>query len=218
MCVAPPDIGNILPKEDGQLDLVELAVTPWPCPNLAISRPVGRERLTVDLRGYGPKLRALAEGTQTSTAAIVRNAIRDLVDQSRRNTPARISREGHSASPTVKVTLRLSSEHARSLAARARDAEVAQGAYVAALLDDAPPPPVASDHSVAVEALMKSTDHLAAMSTDLNAFLRMVGRVPSDKLNPLRGRLHSLVQDVRSHLVSSAALMSELQPKRRPRR
>lgn len=218
MCEPLPDIGDVLSGSGSQLELVELAESPLPCPHDAIPRSISRDRLSVDLRGYGPRLRQVAEQLQMSTAALVRNAIREVVDRADRQPRARAPCEGHSANRTVKVTLRMSSAHARSLAARARDSELAQGAYVAALLDDAPPPPVASDHLVAVEALMKSADHLAVMSTDINAFLRMVGRVPSDKLNPLRGRLHSLVQDVRSHLVSSAALMSELQSKRRLRR
>lgn len=207
-----------LPRDSRQFDLIEQAGSGLPDPLPAIARPVGRDKLSVDLRGFGPKLRALAAEMQTSPTVLVRNAIRGLVDQADRQPRAQTPCDSQAASPTVKLTLRLSPEHARSLAARARDAEVAQGAYVAALLDGAPPPPVPPDHSAAVGALMKSTDHLAAMSTDLNAFLRMVGRVPSDKLNPLRERLRSLVQDVRVHMVSSSALMSELQPKRRPKR
>ena len=42
----------------------------------------------------------------------------------------------------VKVTVRMSATHAVTLATRAHSADVSQGAYVAGLLDNAPPPPL----------------------------------------------------------------------------
>jgi hypothetical protein len=215
MCAVPTTTRDALPD---QIDLIEQAEPFLPGLHSANGKPACRDRLSVELRGLGPQLRAMAAELRISSAVFVRRAVQDALRASGRQPLARIPNETQCARTTVKVTLRLSSTHASSLTARAREAEVAQGAYVAGLLDDAPPPPLAPDHSIAIEALMKSSHHLAAMSSDLNAFLRMVGRVPSDKLNPLRERLQSLMQDVRSHLALSAALMSEIKTKGRPKR
>jgi hypothetical protein len=61
-------------------------------------------------------------------------------------------------------------------------------------------------------ALMASTDRLAAMSRDLNAFLRLLGRVQAAELESYRAGLKSLTTDVREHLAFAAALIAELRP------
>ncbi len=118
----------------------------------------------------------------------------------------------------IKVTLRLPAAHAATLASRARAAAVAQGDYVCGLLDGAAPAPLPLDHAESVRALMGSTDRLAAMSVDLNAFARLLGRVPTAQLEPYRATLRSLADDVRKHLALSATLIAELKPARKARR
>ena len=114
----------------------------------------------------------------------------------------------------VKVTLRLSASHAVVLASRARVADVSQGTYVARLIDDAPVQPLAPDHTRAVAALMASTDRLAALSADLNAFMRLLGRTPESELERYRASIRSLADDVREHLASAAALVALLRAAR----
>jgi len=88
-----------------------------------------------------------------------------------------------SSQKVAKVTLRMPPMYAALLARRARAADVAQGQYVCAPLDGAPASPLPADHSAAVAALRASTDRVAAMSVDLNAFLRLLGRVPNKQLD-----------------------------------
>lgn len=117
----------------------------------------------------------------------------------------------------VKVTLRLSAAHAIALATRARAADVSQGAYVAGLIDDTPPTPLPPDHMYAVAALVGSTDQLAAMGADLNAFVRLLGRGSSTEIERYRAGIMSLTDDVRRHLALAAALAAELRSTRRSR-
>ena len=93
-------------------------------------------------------------------------------------------------------------------------ADVSQGTYVARLIDGIPAQPPAPDHTRAVAALMASTDRLAALSADLNAFMRLLGRTPRSELEPYRASIRSLAGDVRVHLASAAALVAALRATR----
>lgn len=119
-----------------------------------------------------------------------------------------------SGTQVVKVTLRLPVAHAVVLASRARVADVSQGTYVARLIDGTPTPPAAPDHRQAVAVLMTSTDRLAALSADLNAFMRLLGHAPRSELEPYRASILSLAGDVRVHLASAAALVAALRATR----
>jgi hypothetical protein len=117
----------------------------------------------------------------------------------------------------AKVTVRLSRAHATALADRARASDMAQGAYVAQLLEGCVPSALPADHRSSVEALTKSTDRLAAMSVDLNAFMRLLGHVPNTKLAHCPEGILSLSKDVREHVACASVLIAELQPGRRAR-
>ena len=178
---------------------------------------VMRDRITVDLRGRRPQLQAQAAKHQMTAAAWVRRAVTAMLD----DTPSDVSDNGPidsaSGTPVVKVTLRLPVAHAVLLASRARRADVSQGSYVARLIDGTPAQPRAPDHTQAVVALMASTDRLAALSADLNAFMRLLGRTPRSELEPYRASILSLASDVRAHLASAAALVAALRVTRRSR-
>ena len=115
----------------------------------------------------------------------------------------------------VKITMRVSATHAVTLATRAHAADVPQGTYVTGLLDNAPPPPRSPDYGEAVRALLSSTDQLAVLSADLNAFMRLLERGNQAALEPYRASVMSLNNDVQCHLTAASRLMSELKPARR---
>ncbi|MDH4390257.1 MAG: hypothetical protein QE285_02385 [Aquabacterium sp.] len=173
-----------------------------------------RDRITVDLRGLRPQVQAQAAMHQMTAAALVRRAVTAMLD----DTPSDAGNSGPidsaSGNPVVKVTLRLPVAHAVLLASRARRADVSQGSYVARLIDGTPAQPLAPDHTQAVAALMASTDRLAALSADLNAFMRLLGRAPRSELEPYRASIRSLANDVRVHLASAAALVAALRATR----
>lgn len=169
-----------------------------------------RDRVTIDLRGIRPQLQAQAAKHGISSAAWIRRAMTAMLDDDSRD-PGQIDSIGGACSAqVVKVTLRLPVASAVTLASRARRAEVSQGVYVASLVDGIPAQVPAPDHAPAVAALSASTDRLAALSADLNACLRLLGRVPRSELDPYRASMRSLVDDVRLHLASAAALVSAL--------
>lgn len=169
-----------------------------------------RDRVTIDLRGIRPQIETEAARRQLTTAGFVRHAVKAMIDEASFDVDTGPPPDAV-GSQTVKVTLRLGAVHALFLSRRARRADVSQGTYVARLIDGAPAQVVAPDHTRAGAALMASTDRLAALSADLNAFMRLVGRVPNTELETYRASLRSLTDDVRVHLASAAALMAALQ-------
>jgi hypothetical protein len=206
---------------ESQLPLLELPASPDLRTISEIGESLrmrGHDQVTIDLLEVGPCLRRTAALRHVSVAVLVRRAILSAYGggalapcQDGAPDPASRSRAG----PIARVTLRLTPGHAAALAARARASDVARGDFICALLDGTPPAPLPPDHAVAVQALMASTDHLAVLSTDLNAFMRILERVPVAKLEPFRTRLGGLIGDVRKHLTLSAALAAELGPPRR---
>jgi hypothetical protein len=179
-----------------------------------------RERVTIDLRGLGAALQARATAEHSTVAALARRAIVATLDKPQAQATL-FAAEGAESPPSppfdrqvVKVSVRLSAEHAVTLATRAREADFSQGAYIAGLLDGAPPAPTPPDHREAIAALLASTDQLAATSADINAFLRLLGRVSRTELEPYRARVLSLVEDVRGHLELASRLMTALAPPR----
>ncbi len=173
-----------------------------------------RDRVTVDLRGIRPQLQAQAAKRQMTAAALVRRAVTAMLDDAPSDAGDSGPIDSASGTPVVKVTLRLPVAHAVLLASRARVADVSQGTYVARLIDGTPAQPRAPDHTQAVAALMASTDRLAALSADLNAFMRLLGRTPRSELEPYRASIRSLAGDVRVHLASAAALVAALRATR----
>ena len=173
-----------------------------------------RDRVTIDLRGIRPQLQAHAAKRQMTAAALVRRAVTAMLDNAPCDEGASGPSDSASGTPVVKITLRLPVAHAVLLASRARVADLSQGTYVARLIDGTPAQPRAPGHVQAVAALMASTDRIAALSADLNAFMRLLGRTPRSELEPYRASIRSLAGDVRAHLASAAALVAALQATR----
>lgn len=167
-----------------------------------------RDRVTVDLRGIGEAVRGAARARGTTVAALARQALLGALDAS----PAAVIDANASADPrsTVKLTLRLSSGDAEPLVLSARSLGLSYGAYVAGLVRGAPLPKPAADRTADRAALLTSSDQLAALSTDLNAFMRLLRQVKSAEIEAYRHRIASVDTDIRRHLGLASSFMSKL--------
>ena len=168
-----------------------------------------RDRVTVDLRGVGERLRSQAAARRMTTGAFVRRAVALQLDGTANDSPELAPAP---VGPVVKLTLRVSAAHAVALATRARQAETSQGAYVAGLLDGIPPPPVPADRADAIAALVASTDQLAVLSTDISALTRLLRQAKVEAAARYRQRLDDLFNEVRQHLKQAADLFSVAHP------
>ena len=182
--------------------------------DLVVPSPA-RDRVTVDLRGVGERLRAQAVARRMTTGAFVRRAVLLQLDDTARASvdAAPVTVDG----TIVKVTLRLSAAHAVALATRARQADASQGAYVAGLLDGSQPAPVPADRADAIAALVASTDQLAALSTDISALTRLLKQANGGAAARYRERVDDLFVEVRQYLKQATDLFRTFIPvQRRP--
>jgi len=173
-----------------------------------------RERVTIDLRGIGRRLHAHAAVRGKTTASVVRSAVVAMLDAEGASEEPSAGLEPVDAR-TVKLTVRLGILHAVRLAHSARRAGVSQGVYLAGLLDGAPPSLRPVDHGAAVAALADSTQKVAAMSTDIHGFLRLMRDAKAGEAEKYRATLMSLSKDVRLHLELASRLMAGLTSRQR---
>lgn len=166
---------------------------------------VGRDRVTVDLRGAGRLVHEHAASQGLTLAAYARRAILAAVPEQ----TASCDVPGPRERGQVKVTVRLPATHAFLLARRARAAEVSQGSYLAALIEGTPPP-AAADRREVLAALARSTDQLAVICTDLNAFLRPLPQGQSPRLESYCAGVMSLSTELRVHLDLACRFLAEV--------
>lgn len=171
-----------------------------------------RDRITVDLRGAGPVIQQRAAAQGITVAALVRSAVVDLTESPEKEPAGHASVDRTEDGALVKVTLRLPFAHALLLSRRSRRAEVSQGIYVASLLEGNALPAASPDRRETIAALSRSTDQLAMLGIDLNAFMRLLGRVPDDRLEPYRASVRSLSTRIQEHLELASKLLADLQP------
>lgn len=170
----------------------------------------GRDRVTVDLRGAGPRVQELATAQGVTIAAFVRRTVLAQLEQPSASKDVFDAADASEGGPLLKVTLRLPTAHVLLLRMRARRADVSQGAYVAGLIEGMPLLLASSDRREATAALLRSTDQLAVISTDVRAFMRLLKRGASPELESYRARIMSLPEELRSHLAIACEFLSEV--------
>jgi hypothetical protein len=182
--------------------------------------PRAHDKLQFILGPLGPRLRGHAERQGIAMAVLVRRAILRLLDADGAPGSLPVDREPfeHSAS-NVHFHLNLPAACSAELTARARAADMTRGEFVWWLLKGISPVALPPDHEAAVQALRASTDRIAALSTDISEFLRILSRSTTAKaeLAPYRDSILGLDGAVREHLKVASVLIQELKPYRRAR-
>lgn len=166
-----------------------------------------RDLASVDLHGLGAALRAYAGDRGLGLSEVLRQAVAALVEA-----PAPAPRvEPIEGVPgrTTRMSIRLRPAVAACLANAARTSGASRDAYLAALIERAPPPPLD-----AVTALGLSTEQLAVVSRDLNELIRTLRREGVSSGPLLDDWLRPLLADVRQHLGAASRLVAELRPAR----
>lgn len=178
---------------------------------------VRRERVTIDLRGHGPALNAIAQSLRMPVATLVRTALAEWLGARPVAGRAKAADAGPLGSDDTitKVTLRMSARHAAGLARAARAAELPQGFYVARLLDGRPPMPVPPDQAENRAALLRYTAAFAAMSSDLHALMRTMRQASSRDQAACSDAVAELSEALQRHLAATAPMISVLTPSRR---
>lgn len=175
------------------------------------------ERVSIDLRGHRRALSVVAQSMQVPVATLA-SAI--LVEWLEAPSVGGLERAAgadaaRSDDPITQVKVRMPTRHAAELARTARAAELSRGMYVARLMERLPPAPVAPDQSENRLALLRSTAELAAMSDDLQTFMRGMLQTSSPENIALEAVVAGLSTALNRHLAVAALLMASLTPSQR---
>ena len=165
-----------------------------------------RDRVTIDLRGIGPAVRAAASARRLRVAAYARLALSEASNQAA--TPSLPASPIEQANAVMKVTLRLDPLDAELLLLGAAHVGLSYGAFVARLLRGAPLPAPLADRVQDRDALIASSDHLATLSADLASLIRMLKRFDGEGAVRYGAAAQALMADVRHHLELASRVVS----------
>ena len=166
-----------------------------------------RDRVTVDLRGLAPAVKAHASALNMTLAAFARAAMVDALKQAEAD-PLHLSQAGGpDDGQPVKLTLSLPLRQASWLVEHARAAGLSYGTYLASVIGGTPAPGGLGE---AVRALSASTAQLAALSTDLNEYVRLLRRLNYEEAEKYGQRVVSMFDEVRQHVRLNAALSADV--------
>lgn len=167
-----------------------------------------RDRVTIDLRGIGNAVRMTAATRGMTVAAFARHALRDAVGSERMDPDHRLD-VLNAEHRSVKLTLRLRQTDAETFVQRARTLGLSYGEYLTRLTKGTPPPLPAACREADRAVLRASTDQLAALSADLNDFMRLL-RVGSPQIERYRQRIERIDTDLARHLEEASALLARM--------
>ena len=173
-----------------------------------------RDRVIIDLRGIGDAVRSAAAQRRITVAQFARQALLATVDASEPNVAPPGSDSPTPSFAIAKLTLRLPQPHADALIVNAVGLGLSYGEYVARLVNGSPLPRPAAERAADRAALLKSSDQLAALSADLNAFMRLLRGGSSTEVEKYRRRIETVDADIRCHLDLASKLTAGPQARR----
>jgi len=173
---------------------------------------VSREYFTVDLRGLRGALTARAVRDGVTQSDVLRSSLAgalgisggDLSDSS-----IEISRSSPYVGQ-VKLSVRVSRPAACRLDQDVRASGLSRGAYLARLIQGAPPVASSANRIAMCSALNRSSEELAVMSRDINHLTQLLreGSIAAAKSYVVRHE--TLDRDVRAHLALAGAVLADL--------
>ena len=172
--------------------------------------------VTVEMRGLKAALVARAQAERVSVSVLVRSAVaRDLglaADGEASRMNALTSGPANAAS--VKLSIRMSAEEARQLAAGARTAGLARGAYLSGLIANVPVLSDGGGRAEHIATLMASCAELSTLSRNIHRLTALLRQANVEPARPYRAMLDTLAGDVHRHLELAARVLADLQPQR----
>ena len=176
--------------------------------------------VTVDMRGMKAALVARAQAQRVSVSVLVRGAVARDLGLGDEGEPRQA--EAQSAAPaseaSVKLSIRMTAEEGRQLAAGARAAGLSRGAYLAGLVANVPVLAAGGGRLEHIATLMASSAELSTLSRNIHRLTALLRQANVEPARPYREMLDTLAGDVRRHLESAARVLADLQPQSRSTR
>ena len=171
-----------------------------------------REYFTVDLRGLRAALAARAARDGMTESDVLRGALATALGTERVafcGSPMAIAGGWHNPSQ-VKLSVRLVRAAAQHLDQDARAAGLSRGAYLARLIQGAPPIASSADRIAMCAALNSSSEELAVMSREIQHLTSLLRSGSIEAARCYVVRHETLDRDVRAHLALAAPVLADL--------
>src|SRR5262249_21664020 len=117
---------------------------------------------------------------------------------------------GASSVASVKLSIRMTAEEAKQLAAGARSAGLSRGAYLAGLVANVPVLSARWGRAEPIPAPMASSAELSTLSRNIHRLTALLRQANAEPARQYRGMLDTLAGDVRSHLELAARALADL--------
>ena len=165
------------------------------------------DRVTISLRGIGDAVRGAAAGGGLTIAAFAREALVSALNDAPplRELPDAPAPRLHG---TVKLTWRMDTRAAETLAANARALGLSYGQYVGYLVSATPLPAPIAQRAADREALQASTNHVAELALNLRDLVRLLKRGDSEEARKYRSLFDTIGDDVARHLERASSFLS----------
>lgn len=171
--------------------------------------------VTVDMRGLKAALGASARAQRISVSVLVRRAVARELGEADADTQGRAGpRDGrHEVEAMLKLSIRLTASEAEQLAASARSAGLARGAYVAGLVRGVPVL-AGGVRKDLVASLTASCAELSSLNRNVHHLAALLRQGEVRAAQEYRAVLDTLAGDVRQHLGLAADALADLRPRR----
>jgi hypothetical protein len=178
--------------------------------------PSSRDRISVDLHGLKRALFDRAQALGVSPSGLVRTTLAEALGQAERIDIDRSSPSLESSSGTrVRLSLRMSCEHARETMEAARHAGMNPGDYVGSLVTNVPVLSAGGSRAEHIATLVASNAELSTLSRNIHRLTALLRQANVEPARPYREMLETLASDIRSHLELAARVLAALQPRSR---
>ena len=175
-----------------------------------------RDRLSVDLRGLKAQLFDHAQALGVTPSDLVRTTLSEAFSYMERlhvdRSAPRLSVDNGAR---VRLSVRMSREHARATVEAARRAGLGPGDYVGGLVVNVPVLSGGGSRLDLVSALTASCAELSTLSRNIHRLTALLRQANVEPARAYREMLDRLASDVRSHLDLSARALADLQPRSR---
>ncbi len=170
--------------------------------------------VTADMRGLKAALVVRAQADRVSVSVLVRGAVaRDLGLPVESESHRAVAPAGAvSSAASVKLSIRMTADEVRQLAAGARTAGLSRGAYLAGLIANVPVLSAGGSRTEHIATLVASSAELSTLSRNIHRLTALLRQSDVEPARQYREMLDTVAGDVRSHLALAARVLSDLQP------
>jgi hypothetical protein len=175
--------------------------------------PSSRDRISVDLHGLKAALFERAQALGVSPSGLVRTTLAEALGLPLQVTEYPAKRQASREGDRVRVSLRMTREHAAATYQAARRAGLSPGDYVAELVAGVPALMSGATRTDHLAALMASTAELSTLSRHLHHLTSLLRQGDWRSAEEYRPVLATLSTDVRAHMALASRVLADLRPR-----